>query len=490
MEKEKRKTTRRCSKRLLVLLFFLLFGAGCSILASQMTQKMGSSFNSLSYKIEKQHPDSVKLGMHQMLSLSFKIDAKLKKAPQIILKNPYLKMQESRVYHKENATIIEVQYKLLKAGHIKVEPILVVDGVEVKREPIEVFILPPPLSQDAQFRARFFAVKDEKFISIEGEKEEDENNKSRVMTAGEKYLLIIEGFFLHKDGDEVSVKSSSHNVSNSDGFIEDGFFVEKIDEEEIVDKNSVFDSNDGWRILQAFYFYPLKSGTLSSIEWDIHIKRKNEKFFTFILKDSSLITVLKQDSENKEKNLEDIFQKDFNQQMNEHLDKSTAEDENASKQVGFAYKIRLLREKEREDWFAYKAKEMRIKLEEELGLPPSFEPFNIRWFVLKITVSLLLIFSSLMSFLVLHFKKQRAFNFLTISLAIAGLLVLSVTMWNAEFASEHTNVGKEKLYLYSFPSEDASPLADVRIGETVRIRNEHKEWSFVEKADGKRGWMK
>ena len=200
MEKEKRKTTRRCSKRLLVLLFFLLFGAGCSILASQMTQKMGSSFNSLSYKIEKQHPDSVKLGMHQMLSLSFKIDAKLKKAPQIILKNPYLKMQESRVYHKENATIIEVQYKLLKAGHIKVEPILVVDGVEVKREPIEVFILPPPLSQDAQFRARFFAVKDEKFISIEGEKEEDENNKSRVMTAGEKYLLIIEGFFCIKMG--------------------------------------------------------------------------------------------------------------------------------------------------------------------------------------------------------------------------------------------------------------------------------------------------
>lgn len=486
MAKEKRKTTRTCNKRLLESLFFLLFNVLTTLLVSQTVHSKVASSVLPYYRIEKQHADSVKLELFELLTLSFKINAKLKRAPQIILNSSSLKLQQSRVYHAGDATIIEVQYKLLKAGHIKVQPILVVDGIEMKQEVIEVFVLPPSLSQDAQFRVRLFDKRGGKILPVFAE--EVEKQRENKVIKGEQYLLIVEGFFKSEDEDEFSVKSS-----NTASFVEDGFFIEKIEGEELnsFEKLSVFNSNDGWQILSWFYFYPLKRGKLGDIELNIHIKRKNGELHLFTLKDFPDITIVNKNMEGGEEKNEDVlFKREFRQQMSEHLNMRETKDDITFKHVEIAFKIKSLREKEGRALFDSKTEKMRLKLEEELGLTDSFAPFNYKWFILKLAISLIFIFSSFLSFTILYFKQQKIFKPFNVTLFVVGFLALSLTIWNADFSCEYTHVKNRIAYLHSFPSDGASVVEELKIGETVRVIRRHKEWMFVEKADYKRGWMK
>ena len=86
--------------------------------------------------------------------------------------------------------------------------------------------------------------------------------------------------------------------------------------------------------------------------------------------------------------------------------------------------------------------------------------------------------------------KQRTLRFWNIALFVMGDVFLIFTVWNDVRKEEYTHAGKNRIFLYSFPSEASSHIADVEIGETVRILNKHKDWTFVEKTDHKRGWMK
>jgi len=467
----------------------------------------------------QQHPAFIKTELSELLILSFKITAILRRAPQIILDVPFLKLEQSRFYQRQGSTIIEVQYKLLKAGHFKIRPILIVEGVEIASEEVEVQVLPPSLTHEAQFRLRWFDAEGKKLITVSEIEKRKEEQKGQVqaLMKGEKYLLIVEGFFKSEDMEEVSVKPCENSNRKNESLVETVFFIERIAEEQFVsykkniadisdDENAISDlssemlqdSDDGWQSLAAFYVYPLKSGKLENLEWDIYVKKKDGKYYSFNVKDFSAITVLKKDVRAKAENNESVFQREFRQEMKEHLENNKREEKRREKGLEISRKIRMLREQESEKWFCAEAREMRRTLEENLGVV-SFEPFNYKWFVLQIALSLLFFFLSLTLSFVHYIKhrtltktiiKGRMFTPVNLILLIVGLSLFFFTFMVADFAREYTHVGNSMLELHSFPSKQASHLADVKVGETVRILKRHKTWRFVEKADGKKGWMK
>ena len=493
MERKKGKTTRRCSQRLLKIFVFSLFVIYDLSLASQTIQSQDVVSLNSSYKIERLHSASIKLDFDHLLFLSFKISTRLRIAPKIIIDVDNVKLQQSKVYHLQDATIIEAQYKLLKAGHIRLCPVLVVDGIEVQQEIIEVLVQSPPLSQATQFRVNFFDVKDGKLIPLfeteEGKKELYAGAKENVLIAGHKYLLIIEGFFKRDVRDDVSVRFFNGKHAGDQSFVEAGFFIEKIEDDFKSFKKNV-DLADGWQFLQAFYFYPLRKGKLSNIEWSIQIKRGNEKVFSFIVKDQLSLTVERVDNEIKAERGEKRVQQEFKQTLDAYMDQNQRSESMEAIQIEKALKVKYLREMEQNTWFSGDAKMKRLKLEEELDLSPSFAPFNAKWFALKIAIALLFLLISVLSCIILYFMKQKTLRFWNIALFVMGAVFLIFTVWNDVRKEEYTHAGQNRIFLYSFPSEASSHIADVEIGETVRILNKHKDWTFVEKTDHKRGWMK
>ncbi len=524
MERKKRKRATKCNQRLLGGFFFIAFSLLHALLAAQAIGQVATS-SPHHYKIEQQHPATIELEFLESLVLSFKINTVLRRAPQIIVDSPSLKLYQSRVYHTQGATIVEAQYKLLDTGHFKIIPLLLVDGFELSQEEVEMFVQPPSLfSGSAQCRVRLFEIVNGTFLPILQRQEETDtqkpNTQEQILISGKKYLLVLEGFFKSEDGDEINVQANNHT-----GMIEDGFFLEKIDEQKLnlflskqnsedeqntdghsenkniipdryalnhsTKKNwqALEDSSNGWKALAFFYFYPLKSGKMSKMEWNVSIKRKNGKSASLTVSDIPPIAVSLPAKENQKENEENLFQGKFRQEMNTIIEQNKTQDDTEQRNTEIATKIKMLRNQERKNWFAGKSKKTRKQLEEQLGVT-SFEPFNLKWFTFRVVVYTLLIFSSVLSFIVRHIKRQKALTLFNIASAITGLLLLSLTLHNADFSSEYTHVDQQKLGLHSFASEAASLLGDVKTGETVRIVHEHRVWNLVEKADGKRGWIK
>ncbi len=262
MEGEKTKSKRRSLIRLLSFASFcipLILFSSIASAESSMTTKM-------EYRCENINDENILFLKFIIENTSFsQLDILLNEHKNI------LKLKEKKTYKRLSSTILEVQYEICQCGKIILDNIfLLIDNIKIKQDAISVYASAPKLKSNSQFRMKLFD--DASGLNELGAEES--------LVLGEKYLLVIEGFFKREDKDKITITPS----------FRDNVLIEK-NEENIKDL-----SLDGWQNVYSCFLYPLNSGMQTFGYFSIMVEQ-GSKQLKFILKSNSFNVLKKEKTE-------------------------------------------------------------------------------------------------------------------------------------------------------------------------------------------------
>lgn len=475
MEKKQSKFKfKKCSRLLiffnykkLFLFFFILYGCVYTLFALK-TEKIKINYSSGILTTE------------DFFILKFDIPNYAKdnsiELPEIHLndKDNFFTLEENSSYFSGVDLIIENKYRINKTGKLKLDNITVsLNKNLIKQESIELVIYPPRLSERTEFRWRVFDIENKSIIYETG----FSGSGDYIITQGKKYFICLEGFFYNSE-------AVFPKITNMEYDLPENAVLEKIDLPYFEMRKEF-----GWNVLTAFFWTPVYDGLQNLPEFTLTVLLNENSEKKIYSKKKALFVSPQQLKTGKDSN---IFVFSNNLQIEKmKTDKQTAEISrlNFENKIKIAEEIKKLRKEETSVFFPNSASKKRKELEQSLGFKESFSSMHFS----QSTAIFLSFFFLITIILFINLKKRNAssLTYLFIFL-ISAVLLFSYFCYSYDMRKDYVcipNTGSFDFKIYKSPEKETSVLADLKIGETVKVIYENNNWIYVEKYNGVKGWF-